>query len=204
LGDIGKFSKCGEPGREVFAIGRSAQQIPFQGKVLLDQTKARQKVVRALRVGKVSCASLALPGGLISICGKFEKSNALSGNTVARLLGPDVDPYEGFLPNLDAVDIDRLCANQQLSRRSVRAALIQDAVRARWSTSFRFCRSCLGNGYHTIAHQFEGLNVCPHIAVLWSRHVAAAATRYRIELTSNFLRRNIAAPTILRRTRMSS
>ncbi|WP_331712675.1 hypothetical protein [Caballeronia udeis] len=139
---------------------------------------------------------------LISILWKFEKANALSGNVVARLLGPDVDPYEGLVPRLGVIDIDRLRANLQVSRRSLRTALIQDEVRPRWSTSFRFCRLCLGYGYHSILHQFESLNVCPHITVLWSRHVAAAATRYRIELTSNFLRRNIAAPTVLHRTRM--
>jgi len=98
---------------------------------------------------------------LISILWKFEKANALSGNIVARLLGPDVDPYEGLVPHLDVIDIDRLRANLQVSRRSLRTALIQDAVRPRWSTSFRFCRLCLGYGYHSIVHQFESVNVCP-------------------------------------------
>ena len=91
---------------------------------------------------------------LISILWKFEKANALSGNVVARLLGPDVDPYEGLVPRLGVIDIDRLRANLQVSRRSLRTALIQDEVRPRWSTSFRYCRLCLGYGYHSILHQF--------------------------------------------------
>ena len=68
---------------------------------------------------------------------------------------------EGLVPHLDVIDIDRLRANLQVSRRSLRTALIQDAVRPRWSTSFRFCRLCLGYGYHSIVHQFESVNVCP-------------------------------------------
>ncbi|SOE63343.1 hypothetical protein SAMN05414139_02296 [Burkholderia sp. D7] len=70
-------------------------------------------------------------------------------------------------PLVFARDIDRLRANLQVSRRSLRTALIQDEVRPRWSTSFRFCRQCLGYGYHSILHQFESLNVCPahHCAV---------------------------------------
>jgi hypothetical protein len=139
---------------------------------------------------------------LISILWKFEKANALSGNVVAQLLGPDVDPYEGLVPRLSVIDIDRLRANLQVSRSSLRMALIQDEVRLRWSTSFRFCRLCPGFGYHSILHQFESLNVCPAHHTLWNRHVVAAATRYRIELTSNFSRRNITAPTVLHRTRM--
>ena len=42
---------------------------------------------------------------LISILWKFEKANALSGNVVARLLGPDVDPYEGLVPRLDVIEL---------------------------------------------------------------------------------------------------
>jgi hypothetical protein len=57
-------------------------------------------------------------------------------------LGPDVDPYEGLVPRLGVIDIDRLRANLQVFRRSLRTALIQDEVRPRWSTSFRFCRLC--------------------------------------------------------------
>jgi hypothetical protein len=70
---------------------------------------------------------------LISILWKFEKANALSGNIVARLLGPDVDPYEGLVPHLDLIDIDRLRANLQVSTRSLRLALIQDEV---WWSNF--------------------------------------------------------------------
>jgi hypothetical protein len=42
---------------------------------------------------------------LISILWKFEKANALSGNVVARLLGPDVDPYEGLVPRLNVIEL---------------------------------------------------------------------------------------------------
>lgn len=35
---------------------------------------------------------------LISILWKLEKANGLSGIVVARLMGPDIDPYEGIVP----------------------------------------------------------------------------------------------------------
>jgi hypothetical protein len=98
---------------------------------------------------------------LISILWKFEKANAPSGNVVARLLVPDVDPYEGLVPRLDVIDIDRLRANLQISGRSLRTALIHNTVRPRWGESFRFCRQCPGYGYHNILHQFERVNLCP-------------------------------------------
>jgi hypothetical protein len=64
--------------------------------------------------------------------------------------------------------------------------------------------STVSYGYHSILHQFESVNPCPHFAVLWSRHVAAAVTRYGFESASSFLRHNIAEPNVLNRTQMSS
>jgi hypothetical protein len=59
---------------------------------------------------------------LISILWKFEKANALPGHVVARLMGPDTDPYEGVVPELGMVDIDRLHDTLAVPTKTLRAA----------------------------------------------------------------------------------
>ena len=67
MGDVSKFAPCGEPGRDVFAIKRSAQQMSFQSEVLTDRTETRQESLCALRVAKASHTPLALPRGLMAV-----------------------------------------------------------------------------------------------------------------------------------------
>jgi hypothetical protein len=98
---------------------------------------------------------------LISILWKFEKANALSGTVVARLMGPDVDPYEGIAPYRGVVDVDRLCGNLGLPAKTLRTALVEGTGRRRYSDAFRFCRRCLTHGYHSVVHQLESLSQCP-------------------------------------------
>jgi hypothetical protein len=43
---------------------------------------------------------------------------------VARLLGPDVDPYEGVVPQLGMVDVDRLHESLRVSVETLCAALL--------------------------------------------------------------------------------
>ncbi|CAJ4284724.1 Uncharacterised protein [Burkholderia pseudomallei] len=47
-------------------------------------------------------------GSLVPILWKFEKVNALPANVVARVMGSDVDPYEGVIPQLGIVSVARL------------------------------------------------------------------------------------------------
>ncbi|AIP56999.1 Uncharacterised protein [Burkholderia pseudomallei] len=47
-------------------------------------------------------------GSLVPILWKFEKVNALPANVVARVMGSDVDPYEGVVPQLGIVSVARL------------------------------------------------------------------------------------------------
>ena len=98
---------------------------------------------------------------LISVLWKFEKANALPGTVVARLMGPDVDPYEGIEPYRDVVDLDRLRESLQLPLKALRAATIERRAQRRYSDVFRFCRRCLSRGYHSVVHQFEGQAQCP-------------------------------------------
>jgi hypothetical protein len=98
---------------------------------------------------------------LISILWKFERANALPGHVVARLMGPDIDSYEGVIPQQDAVDVDRLQESLSLLVRTLRAALLPSVRRRRHSNVFRYCRCCVARGYHSVLHQMEGSQVCP-------------------------------------------
>jgi hypothetical protein len=98
---------------------------------------------------------------LISILWKFERANALPGHIVAQLMGPDIDPYEGIVPELGEVDIDRLRENLPVPVRTLRAALLQPSQRRRYSSVFRHCRRCVAHGYHSVLHQLESISACP-------------------------------------------
>jgi hypothetical protein len=59
---------------------------------------------------------------LISILWKFERANALTGIVVARLLGPEIDPYEGVVPDRGSLDLHRLRDEFGLPRETLRRA----------------------------------------------------------------------------------
>ncbi|PXX20269.1 hypothetical protein NA66_10732 [Burkholderia pyrrocinia] len=66
-----------------------------------------------------------------SILWKFEKVNALPGNVVARLMGPDIDPYEGVAPQLGAVNLDRLYRTLGIPFAPLEIALLHPSQRRR-------------------------------------------------------------------------
>ncbi|MBN3760758.1 TniQ family protein [Burkholderia sp. Ac-20365] len=98
---------------------------------------------------------------LISILWKFERANGLSGTVLARLVGPDVDPYEGIAPCQDVIDVDRLRLTLGLPLKTLRASLIRQREQRSCKGVFRYCRRCLSRGYHSVVHQFEGTDQCP-------------------------------------------
>jgi len=98
---------------------------------------------------------------LISILWKFERANALTGIVVARLLGPEIDLYEGVVPDRGSLDLHRLRDEFRLPREALRRAVPEQSGRRRFSGVFRYCRRCLGKGYHSVVHQFEDLSLCP-------------------------------------------
>ncbi|PMS34973.1 hypothetical protein B0G57_1125 [Trinickia symbiotica] len=98
---------------------------------------------------------------LVSILWKFEKANALPGHVVARLMGPDIDPYEGIVPQLGLVDIVRLHETLAVPVKMLRAALLQPSQRRPYCSVFRHCRRCVAHGYHSVLHQIESISVCP-------------------------------------------
>lgn len=98
---------------------------------------------------------------LVSVLWKFQKANALSGKVVANLMGPDIDPYEGIVPELGVVDIDRLHGALCLPKTTLRDALLAPTEPQRFSATFRHCRRCIAHGYHSVVHQVETVYRCP-------------------------------------------
>ena len=98
---------------------------------------------------------------LVSILWKFERANALPGHVVARLLGADIDPYEGVVPQLGLIDLRRLHNTLAIPIATLRLALVQPTQRRRYSSVFRHCHSCMLNGYHSVLHQVESVATCP-------------------------------------------
>lgn len=99
---------------------------------------------------------------LVSILWKFERANGISGHVVARLLGADIDPYEGVVPQLGLVDVVRLRDNLAVPLKTLREALVQPNHRRRYSNVFRYCHACLlEGGYHSVLHQMECVIACP-------------------------------------------
>jgi hypothetical protein len=98
---------------------------------------------------------------LVSILWKFEKANALPGHVVARLLGADIDPYEGVVPQLGLIDLRRLHDTLAVPIQTLRLALVQPTQRRRYSGVFRHCHKCMLDGYHSVLHQIENITICP-------------------------------------------
>ncbi len=80
---------------------------------------------------------------LVSILWKFEKVNALPGNVVARVIGPDVDPYEGVVPQLGIVSVARLHGILGILYASLEIGLLHPSQRRQYSPLFRHCAAVL-------------------------------------------------------------
>lgn len=98
---------------------------------------------------------------LVSILWKFETVNALPGTIVARLMGPDIEPDEGVMPQLGAVNLMRLRRTLSIPIASLEIALLHPSQRRRYSPLFRYCRSCIARGYHSVIHQMLTFHNCP-------------------------------------------
>ena len=98
---------------------------------------------------------------LVSILWKFARANAVAGQVTARLMGPDIDPYEGVAAHSDLIDVRRLRRTFDLPPKALRGSLIPAAHKNRCSGCLRFCRRCMARGYHSVVHQFDCVEVCP-------------------------------------------
>ena len=120
---------------------------------------------------------LNLHESIVSILWKLVRMNRLSGHMVATQIASarDVDPYEGIAACLAEMDICQL-------NRVLRAAFIPDTLQDITSPYFRFCRICMGRGYHGVMHQFETIKTCPVHHILMEIHCGSckAQTPYRL------------------------
>jgi len=83
------------------------------------------------------------------------------GHVVARLMGPDVDPYEGVAADANSVDVLRLRETLELPIAALRAALTLPSRGPSNCEYFRYCIPCVSRGYHGVLHQLVSVGVCP-------------------------------------------
>ena len=99
---------------------------------------------------------------IVSILWKFVRMNALPGHLAAGYLSrTPVDPYDGIDAHREAIDVARMRVTLGLSRRVIRASVIAAHHRGAVCANFRYCRACLGRGYHSLLYQFERVARCP-------------------------------------------
>lgn len=102
---------------------------------------------------------------VVSILWKLKTANALPGYALARLMGPRVDPYGGVVPQLDAIEFERLRSPLDLPAKTLRAALLPALQDRSRNDSFRYCRRCIACGYHSALYQIDRVMVCPRAFV---------------------------------------
>jgi hypothetical protein len=103
-----------------------------------------------------------LPGeSIVSILWKFARANGIPGHTLVQLMGADVDPYEGVEPMRDAIDVKRLRRILHLPAKELQESLLDAGQRGRYHRTFRYCRQCVGLGYHSVTYQMFSENRCP-------------------------------------------
>lgn len=98
---------------------------------------------------------------LISILWKFERANSTPGHVIARLIRPDIDPYEGVVPQVGDLDLERLVRTLAIPRKLLRTALLKPSQHPRYHTSLRFCKRCMSVGFHSVLHQMLHIENCP-------------------------------------------
>ena len=69
MGEFGEFTPGNEPGSELFAIERGAQQMPLEREILSDRTKARKEFLCAFQVTKAAHMTLPFARRLMAVLG---------------------------------------------------------------------------------------------------------------------------------------
>lgn len=99
---------------------------------------------------------------IVSILWKLVRMNSLSGHMVAiQLAKAHIDPYERIAACRSEVNIRGLHRALGLPLKILRGSLAPDALQKICSPHFRYCRKCLGRGYHGVIHQLNSVKCCP-------------------------------------------
>ncbi|MEX3788834.1 hypothetical protein [Paraburkholderia sp. BR14374] len=113
-------------------------------------------------LGFILDARWLLPGeSIVSILWKFARANGLPGHVLVRLVGADIDPYEGVEPMRDAVDVGHLRRMLKLPGKVLRASLLKAGQRGRHHPVFRYFRQCILLAHHSVTDQMFSENRCP-------------------------------------------
>ena len=98
---------------------------------------------------------------IASILWKLVLTNRLPGHLVALQLRTNVDPCEGVLPRPDSVVIRRLSDMLEVKRKVIRRSVVNNSEHRKYCSYFKYCRLCLGHGYHCVLFQRENETFCP-------------------------------------------
>jgi len=113
-------------------------------------------------LGYIFDARWLLPGeSIVSILWKLSRANGLPGHALVRLMGADIDPYQGVEPMRDAVDVKHLRRMLLLPGNVLRVSLLEAGLRGRHHAVFRYCRQCILFGHHSVTCQMLNENRCP-------------------------------------------
>jgi hypothetical protein len=113
-------------------------------------------------LGFIFDARWLLPGeSIVSILWKVVRANGIPGHALIRMMGADIDPYEGVEPLRGAVDMKHLSHTLLLPGKMLRASLLDVRQRGRHHPVFRYCRRCMLLGHHSVMYQMSGENRCP-------------------------------------------
>jgi hypothetical protein len=114
---------------------------------------------------------------------KFAWANRLPGHTVvSHAAKSTIDPYDGITATLEDINAKRVASTLHITQKSLRLSTHRADSGRLWCHDLRFCSRCMARGYHSVVHQFEGLQRCPiHGTVLETRcRSCGKATRYHL------------------------
>ena len=120
---------------------------------------------------------------LVSMLWKFAWANRLPGHTVvSHTAKSTIDPYDGITVTLEDINTIRIASTLHITLKSLRLSTHRADSGRLWCHDLRFCSRCMARGYHSVVHQFEGLQRCPiHKTVLETRcRSCGKATRYHL------------------------
>ena len=113
---------------------------------------------------------------IVGMLWKFARTNALPGHLVVeQITVSPTDPYAGVAPMCEAVDVRAIARLLGARQKSVRVGLGGNDRRRKLNINLRYCRRCMGIGYHGIVHQYEGAALCP-IHGEWLEEVCRACS----------------------------
>jgi len=121
---------------------------------------------------------------VVSILWKLVWINRLAGHSVVTHVARNsVDPYIGIGTTLTELDGKYLASVLGVRLKVVRQSVPNPISRRAASPVLRYCVHCMARGYHSVLHQFDGVQRCPIHFTLLETHCrrCGAQNNYRID-----------------------